>query len=79
MLPEDSIQELMSDPDFVEAVMADKVKIVSNYWGSSEFTRVNEATGGVLDSNQHAVIELGFDFAHPHALVSHSTGLMFMR
>ncbi|KAF6257688.1 hypothetical protein COO60DRAFT_1701687 [Scenedesmus sp. NREL 46B-D3] len=79
VLPEDSIKELMSDPEFVAALLAAKVARVGSFWESSEFNRLNKAVGGVLTSTLHGVIELGFDFAQPYNFVQHSTGLMFMR
>ncbi|KAF6250103.1 hypothetical protein COO60DRAFT_1629987 [Scenedesmus sp. NREL 46B-D3] len=79
VLPEDSIKELMSDPEFVAALLAAKVARVGSFWASSEFNRLNKAVSGVLTSTLHGVIELGFDFAQPYNFVQHSTGLMFMR
>lgn len=79
VLPEDSIKELMSDPEFVAALLAAKVARVGSFWASAEFNRLNKAVGGVLTSTLHGVIELGFDFAQPYNFVQHSTGLMFMR
>ncbi|KAF6249640.1 hypothetical protein COO60DRAFT_1647837 [Scenedesmus sp. NREL 46B-D3] len=69
VLPEDSIKELMSDPEFVAALLAAKVARVGSFWASAEFNRLNKAVGGVLTSTLHGVIELGFDFAQPYNFV----------
>lgn len=79
VLPEDSIKELMADPEFVAALTYAKVERVGSFWASTEFKRLNKAVGGVLTSTLHGVIDLGFDFAQPYNFVQHSTGLMFMR
>lgn len=79
ILPEESIKELMGDPEFVKALQAGKVACVGNYWGSEEYARLNKAVGGVLCSWQHGVLEIGFDFAEPYNFAKHSTGMMFMR
>jgi hypothetical protein len=76
---DDSITELMSDPDFVKALQAPRLVRVGNYWASLEYKRLNRAVGGVLDNPQHGVLEIGFDFAEPYNFAKHSTGLMFMR
>lgn len=76
---EGSIQELMSDPDFVKALQAARLARVGNFWASTEYKRLNRAVGGVLDSPEHGVLEIGFDFAEPYNFTKHSTGLMFMR
>lgn len=79
VLPEDSIRELMCDPEFVEALKTLKAKVVGNFWDSLEFARLNRAVGNVLTMAQHGVIELGFDFMEPYNFVKHSTGMLFMR
>lgn len=79
VLPEDSIRELMCDPDFVAALQTLKAKVVGNFWDSLEFARLNDAVGSVLLMAQHGVIELGFDFMEPYNFTKHSTGMLFMR
>jgi hypothetical protein len=79
VLPEDSIRELMCDPDFVAALHTLKAKVVGNFWDSIEFARLDRAVGGILTMAQHGVIELGFDFMEPYNFTKHSTGMMFMR
>lgn len=69
----------MSDPAFVKALQSPKVVRVGSFAASPEFKRLNRAVGGVLDSPEHGVLELGFDFAEPYIFAKHSTGLMFMR
>eukprot|EP00883_Tetradesmus_obliquus_P012537 jgi/Sobl393_1/539/SZX70654.1 len=39
--PQESIEELMMDPDFVTAIRTAKAKVVGNYWDSPELNRVN--------------------------------------
>lgn len=67
------------DPDFAAALMADKEKLVGNYWDSPEWDRVNEATGGVVAGPGHGVLALGCDFFQPYVFVQHSTGAIFVR
>lgn len=62
---DDSIKELRSDPAFVKALQSPKVVRVGSFAASPEFKRLNRAVGGVLDSPEHGVLELGFDFAEP--------------
>jgi len=79
VLPEHSIQELMSDPEFAAAVRAIKVPLTGNFWDSVEFMRLDKAVGHILSQCQHGVLELGFDFMEPYNFVKHSTGMLFMR
>ena len=69
----------MNDPDFVAAIMANKVHVVGTYLSSPEYQRLNQATGGLPSQRGNGVIELGFDFAQPYNFVQHSTGLLFFR
>lgn len=69
----------MGDPDFVKALQDPRVVRVGSFWASPEYKRLNKAVGGVLDNQQHGVLEIGFDFAEPYNFAKHSTGLMFMR
>jgi hypothetical protein len=77
--PEESIKELMHDPDFVAAFRRERNDEPGSYWGSAEHERMTEATGGAVDNRDNGIIDLGFDFVQPYHFTQHSTGLMFMR
>jgi hypothetical protein len=77
--PEDSIQELFQDPDFVTALKKKRDTSVGSYWNSLEHQRMQLATGGAIDDQCNGIIEIGFDFAEPYNFKAHGTGLMFMR
>lgn len=76
---EESVKELMADPEFVESWRQARVQVPGGYWGSPEHLRMREATGGAVDNPDNGIIELGFDFAQPYNFANHSTGLMFFR
>lgn len=76
---QESIKELFADPAFVKALLEAKEVKIGSFADSEEFRRLNQAVGGVLSSSEHAVIELGFDFAQPYNFLQHATGFMFMR
>jgi hypothetical protein len=77
--PEDSIKELMQDPDFVAAFRKERDDAPGSYWGSPEHARMSQATAGAVDDRRNGIIDLGFDFVQPYHFTQHSTGLLFMR
>jgi hypothetical protein len=77
--PQESIEELMMDPDFVTAIRTAKAKVVGNYWDSPEWNRVNKATGGAAAGPGHGVIALGADFFQPFKSRQWSTGGIWWR
>jgi hypothetical protein len=72
--PQESIEELMMDPDFVIAIRTAKAKVVGSLWASQEWERVNEATGGAAAGPGHGVIAVGGDFFQPFKNRQWSTG-----
>ncbi|WIA19765.1 hypothetical protein OEZ85_005679 [Tetradesmus obliquus] len=77
--PQESIEELMMDPDFVTAIRTAKAKVVGNFWASPEWERVNEATGGAAAGPGHGVIAGGGDFFQPFKNRQWSTGGIWWR
>lgn len=77
--PEESIKELMHDPEFVAAFRRARDKTIGSYWGSSEHDRMSKATGGAVDDRKNGIIDIGFDYVQPYNFTQHATGLMFFR